>query len=514
MAQTSLPLFNWLTERAAGVFLHPSALPGDFGIGTLGREARHFVDFLGEADISYWQVCPLGPTSFGDSPYQGPSALAGNPYLIDVLALCEHGLIRQDALGPLLFLPQDRVDFGGIYKLKRPILRQAYNKFVSVKKLHQPYGDFAKFKENNASWLEPFALFQALKDHFGGRSWIEWPEEFATHSSAAKSSLRLTLAADIDAQRFYQYVFFGQWREMRDYARERGVSIIGDIPIFVALDSADVWANPSLFQFDTKEHQPRAVAGCPPDYFSADGQLWGNPLYDWDALSRDGYSWWLDRLRMSFELCDVLRIDHFRGFDSYWSIPAGSSTARIGEWKRGPGIAFFDTVQKAFPDAKIIAEDLGDINEDVRTLLKDSGLPGMAVLQFAFGGKADNYYLPHNLEANQVLYPGTHDNDTTRGWYHGAGIEVQDHVRRYLRVSGDDISWDFIRACYSAVSRLTVFPLQDLLNLDSRARFNTPGVAQGNWSWRYSTVKLDAFRRGGVSYLRELAAIYGRIPTS
>ncbi|MGH8019722.1 MAG: 4-alpha-glucanotransferase [Opitutaceae bacterium] len=512
MAQKSLPLFNWLTDRGAGVLLHPTSLPGDFGIGTLGREARRFIDFLAGAGMAYWQICPLGPTSFGDSPYQGPSAFAGNPYLIDVMALCEHGLVREDTLGPLLFLPQDSVDFGGIYKLKRPILRKACEKFVSAKKQTQRYGDFSKFKQENAAWLEPFAYFQALKDHFGGRSWIEWPAEFVNFSPATKAGLRSQLSAEIEAQQFYQYLFFGQWREIHDYAKQRGVSIIGDIPIFVALDSADVWANPGLFQFDREKHRPIAVAGCPPDYFSADGQLWGNPLYDWEALANDGYAWWLARLKMCFEMCDVVRIDHFRGFDSYWSIPAGSITAREGEWKRGPGIGFFEAVQEHFPLAKIIAEDLGEITDDVRALLHNTGLPGMAVLQFAFGGKADNLYLPHNLIANQVLYPGTHDNDTTRGWYDSAGAALQDHVRRYLRVSGEETGWDFIRTSYAAVSRLAIFSLQDLLSLGGNARFNTPGIAQGNWSWRYGADQLDSLRRQGAGYLRELGGLFDRLP--
>jgi 4-alpha-glucanotransferase len=514
MPAPTFPLFNWLTDRSSGVLLHPTSLPGDFGIGTLGREARHFVDFLAAAGIAHWQICPLGPTSFGDSPYQGPSAFAGNPYLIDVLELCEHGLVRQDALGPLLFLPHDRVDFGGIYKIKRPILRRAFDKFCTNRKAHQPYGDFEAFKRKHARWLDGFAYFQALKDNFDGRAWLDWPADVGSFRSAAKSPLRETLAADIEAQQFYQYLFFGQWARLRDYARARGVSIVGDIPIFVALDSADVWANPGLFQFDKKTHRPRAVAGCPPDYFSADGQLWGNPLYDWEALAQDDYRWWIDRLELCFELCDVVRIDHFRGFDSYWSIPAGASTARIGEWKRGPGIHFFETVVAKFPQARIIAEDLGEINDDVRALLRNTGLPGMAVLQFAFGGKADNLYLPHNLVANQVLYPGTHDNDTTRGWYHAAGGETQDHVRRYLRVSGDDVAWDFVRAAWASVSNLVVVPLQDLLALDGRARFNTPGVAQGNWSWRYSSAQLDSLRRSAVPYLRELGTLYGRLPNT
>lgn len=512
MAKPPPPLFDWLDTRASGVLLHPTSLPGEFGIGTLGAEARTFVDFLAEAGFRYWQVCPLGPTGFGDSPYQGPSAIAGNPYLIDVMALADHGLLRRDVLGPLLFLPHDRVDFGGIYKLKRPILRQACDRAVEAKRSPSPYGDYAAFKARHASWLEPFACFQALKDHHDGRSWIEWPRESADFARAMASPLRRTLAPAIEAHMFQQYLFFGQWRELRAYAAARGVEIIGDLPIFVALDSADVWANPGLFQFDRKRNRPLAVAGCPPDYFSEDGQLWGNPLYDWDAMAADGYAWWLARLAACFELCDVVRIDHFRGFESNWSIPADAPTARTGAWRPGPGLAFFEAVRAAFPAARIIAEDLGDITPAVLELRERTGLPGMAVLQFAFGGDADNPYLPHNLRADQALYPGTHDNDTTVGWYRTAPPALADHVRRYLRVSGEDIAWDFVRASYAAVSRLAILPLQDLLGLGSEARFNTPGRAQGNWTWRHTPAQLARLRTHGAGYLRELAALHGRLP--
>lgn len=430
MPASSKPLFNWLDRRSSGVLLHPTCLPGEFGVGTFGAEARQFVDFLAEAGFSYWQICPLGPTSYGDSPYQCPSAFAGNPYLIDTMSLAAEGIINEEKLGPLLFLPNDFVDFGGLYKVKIPVLRFAFDQFRNAKTMSLPYGDFEKFKAEQASWLDPYALFQALKDHFDGRPWTTWPKTCSSFSEAAKSKLAADLELVVESRRFNQYLFFGQWAELRKYAKKRGVSIIGDIPIFAALDSADVWANAELFQFDTKKNVPLAVAGCPPDYFSADGQLWGNPLYDWDVLKQSGYQWWLDRLKSSFELYDVVRIDHFRGFDSYWSIPADAKTARNGSWQRGPGLDFFQAVKKAFPKARIIAEDLGELTDSVRTLRSDTGLPGMAILQFAFGSGSDNLYLPHNLEGNQVLYPGTHDNDTSRGWYQTAGENVKDHLRR------------------------------------------------------------------------------------
>lgn len=513
MPSSAPPLFSWLTERAAGVLLHPTCFPGDFGIGSFGREARQFIDFLAEAGFSYWQLCPLGPTSYGDSPYQGPSAFAGNPYLIDPLSLLSAGLVREDALGPLLFLPHDRVDFGGIYKIKRPILRQVYERFRSERRTSAlPYGDFEAYKQRHAGWLEPYGLFLALKDHFNGQPWTDWPAEYASYESARGAPLRAQLASEADAHMFSQYLFHGQWAELRAYAKQRGIAIVGDLPIFVALDSADVWANRGMFQFDPKRSRPAAVAGCPPDYFSADGQLWGNPLYDWGVLQRDGYRWWLDRLAACFELYDVVRIDHFRGFDTYWSIPAGAATARTGKWLAGPRLDFFAAVRQKFPDARIIAEDLGELSPSVTELRDATGLPGMAILQFAFGGKPDNLYLPHNLTANQVLYPGTHDNDTARGWYQHLDAGTQDHVRRYLRVNGDDLPWDFIRAGYAAVSRLTIFPLQDLLNLGSDARFNTPGKPQGNWTWRYRPQQLEQLRRNSANYLRELGGLFGRLP--
>jgi 4-alpha-glucanotransferase len=513
-AEPSAPFFNWLDHRAAGVLLHPTSFPGDFGVGTLGSEARSFLDFLAESGIRYWQVCPLGPTGYGDSPYQSVSVYAGNPYLIDLLELTKAGILPSETLGPLLFLPSDHVDYGALYRLKWPILRQAFAGFQGKSKtaITQLYGDFERFKATHVDWLDSFVFYQALKQTFGGAPWYEWPEDCRTYARFLASDRRTPeLEEEAEAQRFYQYVFFGQWKRLRRYGKERKIGIIGDIPIFVSPDSADVWAHPEVFQIDQTDLQPRAVAGVPPDYFSADGQYWGNPLFDWTELEQTDFSWWKKRLQANFELYDIIRIDHFRGFEAYWSIPFGSPTAKSGTWVHAPGLAFFKAVRQAFPDARIIAEDLGSLSSEVYELLEATGLPGMAVLQFAFGGKADNFYLPHNLKQNSVIYPGTHDNDTTVGWYHSADELIQDHARRYFRISGQEISWDFIRAAYQSVSRLAIVTVQDLLSLDSSGRFNTPGSEQGNWQWRYSAAQLSRLHQQSAGYLRNLARLYGRI---
>lgn len=514
--KTPAPLFNWLDHRAAGVLLHPTCFPGDFGIGTLGTEARSFIDFLQKASFAYWQVCPLGPTGYGDSPYQCVSAYAGNPYLIDLMELCQAGILPSEHLGPLLFLPGDKVDYGSLYKLKWPILRKAFDGFCEKRNKASLYGDFERFKEKHVAWLDSFVFYQALKQKFDGAPWYQWPEECRTYGRFLESNLISDekLQDEAEAQRFYQYVFFGQWKKLRDYARERGIQIIGDIPIFVSHDSADVWAEPEVFQFDPAGLEPKRVAGVPPDYFSAEGQYWGNPLFEWKHLEKTDFAWWKKRLKANFELYDVVRIDHFRGFEAYWSIPFGAPTAKSGKWIKGPGLGFFSAVKEQFPDARIIAEDLGTLGPEVFKLLAATGLPGMAVLQFAFGGESDNIYLPHNLDQNTVIYPGTHDNDTTMGWYHSCDEGTRDHVRRYLRISGEEIPWDFIRTAYRSVSRLAIVSLQDLMSLDSSARFNTPGEPQGNWQWRYSTNQLATLRKESSDYLVQLASLYGRAPAA
>jgi 4-alpha-glucanotransferase len=509
-ADRSAPLFDWLSTRGAGVLLHPTSLPGAQGIGVLDGAALRFLDFLEAAHIKYWQICPLGPTGYGDSPYQCFSAFAGNPYLIDLAALAERGLLTAAELAPLASLPAGAVDYGAIFRLKVPLLRTAYDR-------HQRGGSpdldaaqsFADFKLHHAHWLDAYAWFRALKDHHGGRPWWEWPAPDRSLATV-DPALRTRLLPEADAHRFYQYVFFAQWRRLHAEAERRGIELIGDIPIFVAADSADTWAHPELFELGP-DGRPTAVAGVPPDYFSADGQLWGNPLYRWEAHAADGYAWWCERLRSAFELSRVLRIDHFRGFDAYWSVPFPAPNARTGEWRAGPGADFFRAVRAAFPAARIIAEDLGVLTPSVVRLREASGLPGMAVLQFAFGGEATNLYLPHNLTANGVVYSGTHDNDTTAGWYASAPEPVRDHVRRYLRVDGGSVSWDFIRAAYASVSRLAIVPMQDLLGLGTGARFNSPGVAQGNWQWRLSAEALERLIAGGTAaYLADLARLYGR----
>jgi len=504
------PLFNWLDQRSIGVLLHPTSLPSTYGIGVFDEQATAFLEFLAHAGIKYWQLCPLGPTGYGDSPYQCFSSFAGNPYLIDPAALVRAGLISSDAPDPLRALNVDHVDFGQLYQLKWPLLFSAHATWRKNPKLTLPYGDFAAFRQKHAHWLASYGYFSALKDHFLGRPWWEWPADVRSHTAAEKSPLKRLVAVRAEAYEFIQYLFFGQWAQVRAKAADLGISIIGDTPIFTALDSADVWTSPHLFQLDPKTSRPLAVAGVPPDYFSADGQLWGNPLYDWAAHTTEGYAWWLARLRANFGLCDIVRIDHFRGFDAYWAIPADAPTARTGRWEPGPGLDFFKKVLAAMPEVKLIAEDLGELSPSVLTLREATGLPGMAILQFAFGGDAKNLYLPHNHRTNSVVYPGTHDNDTTLGWYATTDEKSRDHVRRYFRVSGQEVGWDFIRSAYASVANLAVIPLQDLFSLGSAARINTPGKSQGNWTWRYRAEQLDALRDGSAPYLRELAALYGR----
>lgn len=511
---STLPLFTWLERRSAGMLLHPTSLPNDQGIGVLNGAVNDLFDFMMAAGISQWQVCPLGPTGYGDSPYQCFSVFAGNPYLIDLQALVRAALLNDADVAPLRALPAASVDFGWLYVTKWPALQAAFERFVQGGRRAAPYGDFAAFRAAQAAWLEPYCLFLALKGHFKRKPWWQWPAEVRFHHRAKKTALAASpaIVRRAEAHAFFQYLFFGQWTEVRAQASARGITIIGDAPIFVARDSADAWTHPELFDLDQSSGKPRTVAGVPPDYFSADGQLWGNPLYDWAAHAEDGYAWWLRRLEANFALYDVLRIDHFRAFDSYWAIPADAATARTGKWKRGPGLAFFAAVRERLLACRMIAEDLGDLNADVVALRDATGLPGMTILQFAFGSDATNLYLPHNLAANSVVYPGTHDNDTTLGWYVSAPEKTRDHVRRYLRVSGDEISWDFIRAAYGAVSRLAVLPLQDLLGLGSEARFNTPGSAVGNWGWRYDAAHLATLHRSSAAYLRELGELNGRRP--
>jgi 4-alpha-glucanotransferase len=500
------PLFDWLKTRGAGVLLHPTSLPSETGIGTLGKEAFHFIDFLAESGCKYWQVCPLGPTGYGDSPYQTFSAFAGNPYLIDLEMLVEQGWLEAADLDPLRALAPDQVDYGAQWEFRPKILARAYARYAGNASPAEK-SRVREFKRVHKWWLEPYARFIAMKARFAGQPWTDWPDELKRYHSAKQALPNSKLDKDIGAQIFYQYQFFTQWHSVRDYANSRGILIIGDIPIFVAMDSADVWSQPDLFQMDA-DLRPQGVAGVPPDYFAADGQLWGNPLYNWRKHETRGFSWWLARMRASFELYDVIRIDHFRGFDEYCRIPPDATNARVFEWEPGPGLRLFAAIRDAFPDAKLIAEDLGLITDSVRTLVKEAGLPGMKILQFGFEGATE--YLPHSLEANSVLYPGTHDNDTAWGWFSKQPENVKTFFRNYLRVNGDSVPWDMIRAGYASPSRLFVAPMQDLLSLPSEARLNTPGQAMGNWRWRFTRDTLDQLWSESAGYLKELAMLYER----
>jgi 4-alpha-glucanotransferase len=472
----------------------------------LGRDARHFIDFLSEAGMKTWQVCPLGPTGFGDSPYQCFSAFAGNPYFIDLETLVGQGLLKEHDLDDLRRLPADQVDYGAQWILRWPVLQKAFNNFVSDAS-RADKSEFAAFKRSKKEWLDPYTRFIALKGKFGGCSWQNWPEAVKQYATAKKSVSKSELGIEIESQAWCQFEFFRQWHSLKNYANSRNIQIFGDIPIFVAMDSADVWTHPGLFEMDSNLN-PRAVAGVPPDYFAADGQLWGNPLYDWKRHKATNYAWWRARLRASFELYDIIRVDHFRGFDEYCKIPANAINAREYAWAPGPGIDLFESIKAEFPDARLVAEDLGIITDSVRELVDATGVPGMNVLQFGFEGAVE--YLPHNGTPNSVLYPGTHDNDTAWGWFNKQSDPVQDFFRRYLRVPGTAVPWDMIRAGYASPSRLFIAPMQDLLSLGSEARMNTPGQAVGNWRWRLTREQLDDLWSGSAEYLQELAKLYDR----
>ena len=505
--------FEWLDHRSSGILLHPTSLPGPHGIGTIGQAAQRFIDFLQEAGIGYWQTLPLGPTGFGDSPYSSLSAFAGNPFLIDTEPLTQCSILQSNDADPLTGLPRDRVDFTAMARIKMPLLRLAHKRFVEQGRAYLPnYGLFKDFKHKQAKWLEPYCAFIALKERFSWAFWKDWPEECQTLEGARSSRFWAETEQGRECHAFFQYLFMGQWHQLRAYAAAHDVRMIGDIPIFVALDSAETWARPELFEMDVNGY-PTHVAGVPPDYFSETGQLWGNPLYNWEEQKKDGYRWWMDRLEMNFSLFDVVRLDHFRAFYDYWRIPAGSEDATTGTWASGPRQDFFKQLRLRFPEGRLIAEDLGELHDKVLLFREKLGMPGMAILHFAFGGDANNIYLPHNLVPNSIVYPGTHDNDTTVGWYQAAPEEVRDHVRRYLRVDGHDIAWDMIRWCYQSHSRLAIFQMQDVLSLGTEARMNRPGTSQGNWNWRM-TEELFYGRMDCARYLRELGTVYGRVGAS
>jgi 4-alpha-glucanotransferase len=507
------PSSTWLTTRTAGVLAHVSSLPGDYGIGNLGDGAREFVDFLAAAGVRHWQICPIGPTGYGDSPYQLFSGRAGNPYFINLAELVAAGWLEEADLAPLQALATDRVDYGALYARFWTVLACAADRFAASAAAGLPgLGRLADFRREQAEWLEPFADFMALKARFDGQAWTSWPEEFRHWNPALRETLPAATRRESSRQVFYQYVFFGQWERLRRYAAEKGVGIIGDVPIFVALDSADAWQNRAVFRLDG-HGQPLAVAGVPPDYFSALGQLWGNPLYDWEYLARDGFTWWIDRLRAAFELYDIVRLDHFRGFDTYWEIPAGAADARQGRWRKGPGLDFFRAVHAALPRARIIAEDLGYIGPDVVELRRAAGLPGMKILQFAYGHDANNVNLPHFYPPESVAYTGTHDNLTTRGWLESLTPGYAARIADYFQLNGDHSAWPFIRAALATPSRLAIIPMQDLLDLPAGATLNRPGTNEGNWQWRFTAGELAGLAGDPVRRLQHWIRLYDRTGT-
>lgn len=502
--------------RSSGILLHPSSLPGRFGIGDLGDEAYRFADFLAAGGQSLWQVLPLGPTGYGDSPYACYSAFAGNTLLISPGRLIDAGLLTSDDLADTPAFAESQVDFESVHEFKDKILRKAYDRFAATKDTDlRRY--FEAFCLNHAAWLDDYALFRALKDVHGGKSWHEWDAPFVRRDPNALARAREALRAGIEAQQFYQFLFFKQWSELKAYCNDRGIRLIGDIPIFVAHDSSDVWTNPDQFKLD-QDGRPIVVAGVPPDYFSKTGQLWGNPLYNWERMIADGFKWWIKRVQSTLQTVDILRIDHFRGFVACWEIPGGDQTAERGRWVEAPGRELFLAIRNALGELPIIAEDLGVVTPEVEKLRDDFGFPGMRILQFAFSSDPKNQDLPHNYHPNVVVYTGTHDNDTTVGWFQSVAGEGStrdaEQIERerqfglkYLNTTGAEIHWDFIRAVLASCADTAVVPLQDVLGLGTEARMNLPNSTSGNWSWRFKAGELTNEIQ---ARLRELSELFGR----
>ena len=488
--------------RASGVLMHITSLPGPYGVGTMGKTAYEFVDFLERAGQHYWQILPLTPTGYGDSPYQSCSAYAGNPYLIDLDLLVEEGLLQAEELTAIQWNWEDtRVDFGLLYQHREKVLRLAYSRFAGGE-------DFGSFCRENSAWLADYALFMALKKKFGGASWYSWERELKFRDPDAMWNARLELKEDICFYSFQQYVFSRQWTALRDYAHEKGVQIIGDVPIYVPYDSVEVWSSPELFQLDA-ELALTDVAGVPPDAFTADGQLWGNPLYRWDVMAKDGYGWWLRRLGAAGKLYDVIRLDHFRGFESYWSVPAGEATARGGHWVKGPDMDFVRALQENLPEIRFIAEDLGFLTQAVLDLRDNSGYPGMKVLEFAFDSREPSEYLPHTYTENTVCYVGTHDNMTMRQWFDTAPAEAVAYASEYMTLTEEEgLVWGVIRTALASVSDLAIVQMQDLLDLGGEARMNFPGMCDGtNWVWR---AKSGVFTAELADKFGRMTRLYGR----
>ncbi|MBE9061731.1 4-alpha-glucanotransferase [cf. Phormidesmis sp. LEGE 11477] len=493
--------------RASGILLHPTSLPGRFGIGDLGRHAYEFVDFLEATQQTLWQILPLGPTGHGNSPYMSYSAMAGNPMLISLDRVQEEGLLHTDELMPSQFFPIDRVDYDQVSAFKLSLLWKAAERFKQAAS-EETKAAFSRFRVEQASWLDDYALFMALKGSNGGVPWSEWNDAVAGRDADALNRARVDLATDIFFHEYMQFEFYRQWCAIKTYANQRGIQIVGDMPIYVAHDSADVWAYPQKFMIDPETRQPSQMAGVPPDYFSETGQLWGNPTYNWEVMQADGFDWWMRRIQSLLGFVDLIRIDHFRGFEAFWAVPEGQDTAMHGEWVKAPGIEFFEKVEADLGQLPFLAEDLGLIDEAVEALRDRFDFPGMKILQFAFGSDHLNPYLPYNVSQNSLIYTGTHDNDTTVGWYEKAGDFEKQRIATYLGAF-DPISvhWGIIRLAMSSVANQAIVPMQDILGLGSQARMNTPGVGEGNWGWRYSEAMLTPTLK---TYLKDLTELYGR----
>ncbi|MBZ2023938.1 4-alpha-glucanotransferase [Streptococcus sanguinis] len=498
-----------MKKRQSGVLMHISSLPGKYGIGSFGQSAYDFVDFLVRTKQRYWQILPLGTTSYGDSPYQSFSAFAGNTYFIDFDILIEEGLLNEaDVKGADFGDDPRKVDYAKIFDVRRPIMEKAVARFLKADDL----SDFESFVEQNAAWLEVFAEYMAIKEHFDNLAWTEWPDEAIRRREAASlASYREKLADKLTYHRVTQYLFFKQWLRLKAYANEHHIEIVGDMPIYVAADSADVWAQPHFFKTDAVG-KPTCVAGCPPDEFSETGQLWGNPIYDWEAMDKDGYAWWIERLRESFKIYDIVRIDHFRGFESYWEVPADSETSATGKWVKGPDYKLFAAVKEALGDLNIIAEDLGFMTDEVIELRERTGFPGMKILQFAFNPDDESIDSPHLAPNNSVMYTGTHDNNTVLGWYKD---EIDDATRQYMaqytnRKEYETVPHAMLRTIFASVSFMAIATMQDLLELDSAARMNYPSTIGGNWTWRMTAEELNPIVEGE---LYSLTKTYRRMNT-